>query len=534
MKRSTKTKLLGGIGLLTGVVLLSSCTANFCSNSDKANIAYTYDEGVTLYCDKDQVPSGYKSLAWQVFEGNDNLWAYIPVDGSGNYAAAKADYFNTNVIKAAKTKGYTVPSQEYFKQIDQKVLETTISQFNADNPSKAYSLTTIKASDINTWNYVDTNGDSTDAQPDVKENNGVLRQYGYLKFLGKNSSGDLTLWANWDTWTSELRNSTESELGYSNVPSDDFTTLYKNVINTKLSSARGCVATVDGNYGHYGEKSNWKVSIEGKSWSYAWSKGFLEGLIVYPVALMVDNFAYSMDPTLSGFGQIWSIVLVTLIIRVILLALTFKSTLDQQKMQALQPELSKLQAKYPNSNTNRSEQARLSQEQMALYKRHKIQPASSIVALIIQFPVFIAVWSALEGSSALTTGSFLNLRLSDSIQTALFNTTGTWWLNTTGWWTALVLFLIMSVTQFVSMMLPQWITKYRNKNNPKLSKNPAQDKASSQMKWMSYGMLIFTIIMGFFLPAAMGVYWAIGALISMIQTAITQAVMIKKQKNRGI
>jgi membrane protein insertase Oxa1/YidC/SpoIIIJ len=42
--------------------------------------------------------------------------------------------------------------------------------------------------------------------------------------------------------------------------------------------------------------------------------------------------------------------------------------------------------------------------------------------------------------------------------------------------------------------------------------------------------LIFTIIMGFSLPAAMGVYWGIGALISMIQTWITQVVMAKKQE----
>ncbi len=51
------------------------------------------------------------------------------------------------------------------------------------------------------------------------------------------------------------------------------------------------------------------------------------------------------------------------------------------------------------------------------------------------------------------------------------------------------------------------------------------------MKWITYGMLIFTIIMGFFLPAAMGVYWAIGAVISMIQTVLTQYIM-GKVKNK--
>ena len=45
---------------------------------------------------------------------------------------------------------------------------------------------------------------------------------------------------------------------------------------------------------------------------------------------------------------------------------------------------------------------------------------------------------------------------------------------------------------------------------------------------MTYGMLIFTIIMGFALPAAMGVYWGIGALMSMLQTLITQLIMKKR------
>ncbi|MCH4228932.1 MAG: membrane protein insertase YidC, partial [Bacilli bacterium] len=213
----------------------------------------------------------------------------------------------------------------------------------------------------------------------------------------------------------------------------------------------------------------------------------------------------------------------------IIIGLTFKSTLDQQKTQALQPQVAKLQAKYPNSNSNQAEQTRLQQETMALYKRNKINPLSTIWVLIVQFPVFIAVWGALQGSAVLSSGEVLNLRLSDSIQTVLFNTTGTWYLNTTGWWTALILFILMSAIQLVAMLLPQWITKRRTKNMPKTSANPAADKQGSTMKWMMWGMLAVTIIMGFSLPAAMGVYWAIGGLISMVQTLITQLVMGKKQ-----
>jgi membrane protein insertase Oxa1/YidC/SpoIIIJ len=58
---------------------------------------------------------------------------------------------------------------------------------------------------------------------------------------------------------------------------------------------------------------------------------------------------------------------------------------------------------------------------MALYKRNKIHPFGQFIVLIFQFPIFICVWSALQGSAALSSGEFLNMRLSDTIKDILFN-----------------------------------------------------------------------------------------------------------------
>ncbi|HPV69935.1 MAG TPA: YidC/Oxa1 family membrane protein insertase, partial [Bacilli bacterium] len=99
-----------------------------------------------------------------------------------------------------------------------------------------------------------------------------------------------------------------------------------------------------------------------------------------------------------------------------------------------------------------------------------------------------------------------------------------------GWWTAVVLFVLMGISQFISMKLPQWMQKARTKNVKKLSKNPAQDKQSKQMKWFSNIMLVMIVVMGFSLPAAMGVYWFIGAIISVIQTLIMQTIMARSKK----
>ncbi|OPZ36954.1 MAG: Membrane protein insertase YidC [Tenericutes bacterium ADurb.BinA155] len=614
MKNTTK-KILGFVGLGLGAILLSSCTANFCSNVDKANMAYPYEQGVTVYCEKDDVPTDYKRVdkysktlgvkeACLAIDGNTTVYKYVPCEVTTNsgttssssatsgatsvttsaaatsassasssavttttykYTANKATYLQNTVISSATTNGYRIPSIQYLSAIDDYVLRAAIveaqlpgnytsdASYDVSDDKSAFSIfvksITVSTVSDTVWCVNPyTLPDPTSAEAQISANqirlqttggNSILRRYGEMKFSGltlkDGKVSDHPLWGYWTAWNQELKFSTDPGLGVDGCPSNDFVTLYKNDVTSKVNSITSCISTQTDYFGHYGNFADWEVSIERKDWSYAWNKGFLEGLLVYPISWMVDTFAYGMDPTLSGVGQIWAIVFVTLIVRGIMLLATFKTTLDQQKMQALQPQLAKLQAKYPNSNTNTAEKQRLAQEQMALYKRNKIHPFGQFIVLIFQFPIFICVWSALQGSAALSSGEFLNMRLSDTIKDILFNVTGTWYYNTTGWWTALILFILMAATQFFAMFLPQLITKIRTKKEvTRLSKNPAQDSTQKQMKWITYGMLAFTIIMGFFLPAAMGIYWLIGGLISMAQTGITQIVMAKSAKKKGV
>ena len=192
----------------------------------------------------------------------------------------------------------------------------------------------------------------------------------------------------------------------------------------------------------------------------------------------------------------------------------------------LQPELAKIQQKYPNSNTNAAQKQRLAEEQMKLYKKHKVNPFSQLLVLIIQFPVFIGVWGAMTGSAVLSTGAVFNLNLSTSIWNALTNTSGLP-SNVNGWWTALVLIILMSVAQFMAMKVPQWIAKARTKKVARLGKNPAQTQQNRTANIVSYAMIIMIIVMGFTLPAAMGVYWLVGALISLTQSLIIQFIFAK-------
>ena len=191
-------------------------------------------------------------------------------------------------------------------------------------------------------------------------------------------------------------------------------------------------------------------------------------------------------------------------------------------MNELQPEIQKIQARYPHANENTNEKQRMAAEMQKLYKKHHINPLSTMLVMIIQFPVFICVWGALQGSAYLSSGTFLGLlRFSDSISTALFN--GNNWKTGTAE-VALGLFLIMSAAQAVAMLLPQWIQKKKSKDVAKLGKNPAQNAQNNRMKWFTYIMLAMIIFMGFSLASGMGIYWLFGAVFSVAQTLIMQKV----------
>ena len=249
--------------------------------------------------------------------------------------------------------------------------------------------------------------------------------------------------------------------------------------------------------------------------------GFFSALITYPLSQAINW----LEPKVGIF---LAITLVTVALNAVLLAFTFKSNVAMQKMQEIQPEIQKIQAKYPNANTNQYDKQRMAQDMQKLYKKNKINPLSSILVMIVQFPVFICVWGAMQGNAYLSSGALFNvLRFSDSISSALFSKAA--W-STGAAEVALGLFLLMSGAQTVAMLLPQWIQKKKAKNAVKLGKNPAQQQNNNRMKWFTYIMLAMIIFMGFSLASGMGIYWLFGAIFSVAQTLIMQAITTKKAR----
>jgi YidC/Oxa1 family membrane protein insertase len=88
----------------------------------------------------------------------------------------------------------------------------------------------------------------------------------------------------------------------------------------------------------------------------------------------------------------WSIVLLTVVIRALLLPLTLKQFHSMQRMQRLAPVIKEMQKKY------KDDKQRQQQEMMKLYKEHQVNPFSSCLPLVAQLPVFISLFYMLRSS----------------------------------------------------------------------------------------------------------------------------------------
>ena len=87
------------------------------------------------------------------------------------------------------------------------------------------------------------------------------------------------------------------------------------------------------------------------------------------------------------------VALLTIVIMALLTPLTVKSTKNMAAMQALSPEMKKLQQKYKGAE-NRTQ---LNEEMMKLYKEHNVNPASGCLPMLLQFPAFIILYNVIRG-----------------------------------------------------------------------------------------------------------------------------------------
>src|SRR5690606_32785024 len=118
------------------------------------------------------------------------------------------------------------------------------------------------------------------------------------------------------------------------------------------------------------------------------SPGIWNQWFVYPLSELLIWMAKFFN---DSYGL--SIIVVTIIIRLVLLPLMIQQTKSSKALQALQPELEKLREKY--SSKDQRTQQKLQQETMELFQKHGVNPLAGCLPILIQMPILVAFYHAI-------------------------------------------------------------------------------------------------------------------------------------------
>ncbi len=227
-----------------------------------------------------------------------------------------------------------------------------------------------------------------------------------------------------------------------------------------------------------------------------------------PLFFALDYF----NKMVGNFGI--AILLVTVLIKLALFPLANKSYVSMSKMKKLAPDMAKIKERFPDDKT------RQQQATMELYKKEKVNPASGCLPILVQIPIFFALYKVLFVTIEMRHAPFYGWikDLSAPDPTTMFNLFGLIPWDPPGFLMVGIWPLIMGVSMFVQMRL-----------------NPAPpDPIQAQIfAWMP---VMFTFLLAPF-PAGLVIYWAWNNTLSVLQQSYimkTQGVPITLFENIGI
>jgi YidC/Oxa1 family membrane protein insertase len=236
-------------------------------------------------------------------------------------------------------------------------------------------------------------------------------------------------------------------------------------------------------------------------WGYFW-------FLTQPLYMLLDWFARIF----GNYGL--AILATTVVVKALFFPLANKSYESMAKMKLLQPELERLRARYPD------DRAKQQQELMVLYREKKINPMAGCLPILLQIPVFFALYKVLYVTIDMRQAPFFGWikDLSAPDPTSVFNLFGLLpftppELLHLGVWP-----IIMGITMWVQMQL-----------NPQQA-DPIQQKV---FNWMP---VMFTFLLGNF-ASGLVIYWAWNNLLSLTQQYIIMkrnGAEIHLWKNLGV
>lgn len=205
-------------------------------------------------------------------------------------------------------------------------------------------------------------------------------------------------------------------------------------------------------------------------------------------------FARPMLWVLNGIHHIVmnygvAIIIMTILLRMLMWPLTRKSYVNMAIMQKMQPEMQRIQKLYAN------DKMRLQMEMMKLYQTHKTSPMAGCLPMLIQIPIFFALYKALLVSVQMRNAHFL-------------------WIHDLS---AMDPYFILPILMGATMYLQQRL------QSPASNNTNANDVAAQTQKMMRWMPVLFTVMFAW-MPAGLVLYWTVSNIFGIIQMQI-----IKKQ-----
>jgi len=193
-----------------------------------------------------------------------------------------------------------------------------------------------------------------------------------------------------------------------------------------------------------------------------------------------------------------SVIIVSLLIRFAAYPITKKTAMQSELMKKAQPELNRLQKKYENKKDQES-MIKQNQEMMAIYKKYNINPMAGCVFAMLQLPIFIAFFEAVQRTPVIFEDKFLGLQL---------GTTPSVGITSSVFYAYLILMLLIAGTTFFSFKM-----------------NGAGNTDDPTMKMMPTMMSIMIVVTAIFMPTGLGIYWVTSNLFT-----IAQNMLVKRSK----
>ena len=209
---------------------------------------------------------------------------------------------------------------------------------------------------------------------------------------------------------------------------------------------------------------------------------------LWPIAKLLFLGLQFFHGIVGNWG--WSIILLTILVKLILWPLSSKSYRSMAKMRVIAPEMQRMKEEFGE------DRMRFSQEMMALYKREQVNPLSGCLPLLLQMPIFLALYWVLMESVELRHAPWI-LWIQD--------------LSAMDPW--FILPLLMGATMFIQQSL-----------NPQ----PADPMQAKVFKFMP---IIFTVFMLFF-PAGLVLYWICNNSITILQQSLINKSVEKDRVKR--